>query len=164
MFDFENDSVNWQKPGFSDFAKIKGSVTGVMTNENGEVVSQFEDKNLIVASGLAWLARVFAGEVFNGMTHMAVGTSATAASTAQTTLVGSELGRVAVASRTRVNNQVTVIATFPAGVATGALNEAGVFDGSSGSTMFARIVFGGVQNKGANDSFQITWVYTFNAG
>ena len=165
MFDFENDCVNFSSPKEPlDPIRITGAVKGVVTNAEGEIVSEFEDNNLIVTAGLSWLAKVFAEESTNAMSHMAVGTSANATSAGQTSLQGSELGRVAVTSKTRVNNQVTVVATFAAGVATGTLNEAAIFDGSSGSTMFSRIVFGGPQNKGASDSFQITWVFTFNAG
>jgi hypothetical protein len=52
------------------------------------------------------------------MSHMAVGSSNTSATTSQTAL-GTELGRVVLDSTSRAANTVTYVATFPAGTGTG---------------------------------------------
>ena len=48
------------------------------------------------------------------------------------------------------------VATFGAGVATGTLTEAGIFNAASSGTMFSRTVFAAI-NKTASDSVTITW-------
>jgi hypothetical protein len=53
------------------------------------------------------------------------------------------------------------VATFGPGVNTGAITEAGLFSTSSGGTMYARNVFS-VVNKGAGNTFVVTWMITFN--
>lgn len=154
--------MDMPKP-FVDPVVAKGHALLELFDADGVLKESQEINNLIVASGLAWMAKKFAGESTNEMTHIAVGTSSAATSTGQTALVGSELGRVAITTKTRTNNQVVAVATFPAGTGTGTLNEAAIFDGASGTTMFSRLVFGGSVAKGAADSFQITWTLTFNA-
>ena len=65
---------------------------------------------------------------------------------------------------TVTNDAVEYKATFAANVATGALNEAGIFNATTAGTMMCRTVFGGssagVINKGANDTLTITWRVT----
>jgi hypothetical protein len=92
------------------------------------------------------------------MSHMAVGSSSTAASTADTTL-GASLGRVALNSSSSSGAVVTYVATFPPGTGTGAVVEAGVFNDASAGTMLCRTVFA-VVNKGADDAMSITWAIT----
>jgi hypothetical protein len=92
------------------------------------------------------------------MTNMAVGAGATAAAAGDTAL-GSELGRVTLASSTSSANVVTYTATFPAGTGTGAITEAGIFNAASSGTLLCRTVFS-VVNKGASDAMSITWTIT----
>jgi hypothetical protein len=91
---------------------------------------------------------------------MAVGTTNTAPSGAQTTLVA-EAARVALASSTITttnitNDSLTYAASFPAGTGTGALVEAGLFNAGAAGTMLARVIYD-VINKGALDSMTVTW-------
>jgi hypothetical protein len=53
-------------------------------------------------------------------------------------------------------------ASFGAGVGTGALTEAGIFNASSAGTLLCRTVFS-VINKAANDTMSITWTVTLAA-
>ena len=92
------------------------------------------------------------------MSHMAVGSSNTAAAVGDTTL-GTELGRVALASATSTGAVVTYTATFGAGTGTGAVVEAGILNNSSGGTLLCRSVFP-VVNKGVDDGMSITWTVT----
>jgi hypothetical protein len=48
---------------------------------------------------------------------------------------------------------------FPAGTATGAITEAGIFNAATGGTMLCRTTFP-VINKGSADSLAVTWVVT----
>lgn len=140
--------------------KLVGHVEAVLRDKNGNVKQRLAINNLVVNTGKNWFAKVLAGESFNSMTHMAIGTSSTSASASQTALVGTELGRVAVDSKTRTDNAVAVVATFPAGTGTGTVNEAGIFDASSSGTMLARVVFSGAVTKAADDELQVSWTIT----
>ena len=154
-------AVNTPK-GINDGIQMKGQVNAVLLDSNGKVKQEINVNNLVVAVGKNWLAKKLAEDSANEMTHMAVGTGTTSPASGDTTLDGSELGRVIFDSKVRTANAVTIIATFPAGTGTGTLNEAGIFDGSSGTELLARVKFGGAVTKGAADSFQVTWTITMS--
>lgn len=90
----------------------------------------------------------------------------TAAAAAGDTALGSPLGsRVALTSTTisgANNEKVVYVATFGAGVGTGAVTEAGVFNALTSGDMLCRTVFS-VVNKAADDTMQITWTITMSA-
>jgi hypothetical protein len=141
--------------------KVKpiGVVTLELRNEIGEIIDQ-QTHNLVVNAGLNFIASRMTGTALATMSHMAVGTSNTAAAAGQTTL-STESARVALTSTTIVttnvtNDSVEYVATFAAGTGTGALVEAGIFNAASNGTMLARTVYS-VINKGALDTLTITW-------
>lgn len=144
-----------------DNIKTKGTLTLVLTDENGNVKQQ-DEHNLVVSSGLAYIASRMKDATATAMSHMAVGSNNTAAAAGNTTLT--ELGRVALTSTTIVttsvaNDAVQYVATFPAGTGTGGIQEAAIFNASSAGTMLCRTVFA-VINKGALDTLTITWKVT----
>ena len=142
----------------NDNIKVTGQLGIVVTDEHGQIKEQRVHKNLVVTAGKAWIAaRMKATGAPAEMTHMAVGTSATAAADANTAL-GTESARVAMSSEV-AGAVVTYTASFPAGTGTAALTEAGIFNASSEGTMLCRTVFP-VVNKGASDSLAITWQVT----
>jgi hypothetical protein len=141
----------------NDRIKFRGELRLVLEREDGTI--ETFSANLIVNAGLARIALLMTGGG-SPMSHMALGGSSTMPGATQTALV-SEVGRVALASTTTVTTNVSgdsvqYVATFPAGTATGALTEAGLFDAASGGTMLARSVYNTV-NKGENDSLTVTW-------
>lgn len=140
-----------------DSLKVTGAVAIKVFDKDGNVKQEQQIKNLVVATGKTFIAAAMVGTPTQ-MTHMAVGAGTTAAASGDTAL-GSELGRVALASDSSSSNVVTYTATFPAGTGTGAVTEAGVFNASSGGTMLCRTVFA-VVNKGADDAMSITWQIT----
>lgn len=142
--------------------KATGLVSFVLKDEFGNVKSQ-QDRNLVVNSGLAFIAQRMAGTTPAAMSHMSIGTGTTAAAAAQTGLV-TEVSRKSLTSTTVVtttasNDSVQYVASFGPGEGTGALTEAGLFNASSGGSMLARVVYP-VINKGALDSLTITWKVT----
>lgn len=146
----------------NDKVKAKGSLVLTLTDANGNVKVQ-EEKNLVVDVGLAFMSSRMKDATAAVMSHIAVGTSSTAAADAQTTLVA-ETARVALTSSTIVttttaNDSIQYLVTFGAGVGTGALTEAGIFNAATFGTMLARTVFA-VINKGASDTLTITWTVT----
>ena len=141
----------------NELFKLTGKVHVTVTNERGEVVEQ-RAANLVVTTGKNFTASRMVGVASNVMSHMALGSNKTAAAVGDTALLG-ELGRVALASSSATTNVVTYTATFGTGVATGGVQEAGIFNASSAGTMLCRVVFA-VVNKGANDTIAITWTVT----
>jgi hypothetical protein len=142
---------------FQDALKVTGDVAIKLYNKDGSLKDEREIKNLVVTVGKTFIASRITSTT-TAMSHMAIGSGAVAAAAANTTL-GTELGRVALASATSSGAVVTYTASFPAGTGTGAVTEAGVFNASSAGTLLCRTVFA-VVNKGADDSMSITWQVT----
>lgn len=138
--------------------KMKGELNIVVRDHNGQVKQELNVPNLVVTAGKNFIASRIVGTTSAIMSHMAIGTATTTPAVANTTL-GTEAGRVSLASGTASSNQVTYTATFPAGTGTGAITEAGVFNAASAGTMLCRTTFP-VVNKAAGDSIAITWVVT----
>lgn len=148
---------------FTDAIQARGQVSLVLKDNSGCVVQNVEVKNLVVTVGKGVLAdRMKSSPTKNAMSHMAVGTDATAAAVSDTAL-GAEVGssRTALSSTGVSSNVITYACTFNAGVGTGALTEAGIFNASSSGDMLARTVFSTI-NKGASDVLTITWTVTLS--
>lgn len=138
---------------------IKGDLRIVIKDAlTGKVKVDRLEKNLVVTVGKDWIASRMAGTSSNVMGYMAVGTDSTAPAVGNTTL-GAEVARVALTSTTPSTNTVTYVATFGAGVGTGALTEAGLFNAASVGTMLSRTTYS-VINKGSGDEMTVTWVLT----
>lgn len=142
---------------FNDQLKVTGDVVVEITGPDGSVKDRREIKNLVVTTGKTFIAARMVGTP-TAMSHMAIGAGTTAAAAGDTAL-GSELGRVALASATSTGAVVTYTATFPAGTGTGAVTEAGTLNAASGGTLLCRTVFS-VVNKGVDDAMSITWAIT----
>lgn len=140
--------------------KVTGDVSFVLRDETGKVIQTKEVHNLVVTTGLNYIASRMKDATATAMTHMAVGTGSTAAALGDTTL-GAEVGssRTTLTSTTVSTNTIQYACTFGAGVGTGALTEAGVFNAASLGTMLCRTVFSAI-NKAAGDSLTITWTIT----
>ena len=137
-----------------DNIKATGHVT---VRLNGEVVQEIP--NLVVTAGKNFIASRMTGTT-TAMSHMAIGSTSTAAAVGDTAL-GGELGRVALSSSSTTGAVTTYSATFPAGTGTGAVVEAGILNAASSGTMLCRTTFA-VVNKGANDTLTITWQITIS--
>ena len=133
-------------------------LTGALTISLNGVVVQ-ETNNLVVTAGKNWVADRM-NDANTVMTHMALGTSTTAAAAGQTALVA-ELDRNSLTSTTVSTNTIAYACTWAAGDGTGAITEAGLFDAASTGDMLARTVFS-VVNKAASDSITITWTITIS--
>lgn len=142
---------------FAEQINVKGAVTIQVFDKSGAVKETREIKNLVVTAGKGFIAARMVGTP-TAMSHMALGATNTAAANGDTAL-GSELGRVALASAAASGAVVTYTASFPAGTATGAVVEAGILNASSSGTLLCRTVFS-VVNKGADDAMSVTWAIT----
>lgn len=138
---------------------IKGDLHIVVKDAlTGEVKVDRLEKNLVVTVGKNWIASRMSGTSSDVMGWMAVGTDSTAPATGNTTL-GAEIARVALTSTTPSTNTVTYVAVFGAGVGTGALVEAGLFNANTSGTMLSRTTYSTI-NKGSGDEMTVTWVIT----
>ena len=145
----------------TDELKVTGSVNVAIHDESGKQKENFTIPNLVVDTGLAYIASRMKDATATAMTHMAVGTGTTATAGGQTALVTQLGSRVALTSTTVTANSTAYVASFGPGVATGALTEAGIYNASTSGTMLCRTVFA-VINKGASDTMTITWTITIS--
>lgn len=141
---------------------VKGRLSVVLRDALGNVKETYEIPNLVVNTGLAYIASRMKDTTEAAMSHMGVGSGTTAAAGGNTALETQIGSRVALTSTTVTANETVYVATFGAGVGTGAITEAGIFNASTSGTMLCRSVFS-VVNKGADDTLQITWTITINA-
>jgi hypothetical protein len=142
-----------------DGLKITGAVEITLFDKNGDVKDTRSIKNLVVTTGKTFIAARMVGTPAV-MSHLAIGEGTTAAAVGNTTL-GTEVGRVALASATSSGAVVTYTATFGAGTGTGAITEAGIFNSNTAGTLLCRSVFS-VVNKGVDDGMTITWTVTIS--
>lgn len=141
---------------------VKGRLSVVLFDADGKVKQSQEIPNLVVNTGLAFIASRMKDTTDAAMSHMAVGSGTTAAAAGNTALETQIGSRVSLTSTTVTANATAYVATFAAGTGTGAITEAGIFNASTAGTMLCRTVFS-VVNKGADDTLQITWTITLNA-
>jgi len=141
----------------NDTLKVTGNLQVVLKDKDGNVKDSRDIKNLVVTTGKEFIAAAIASTQ-TYMSHMAIGSSSTAPAIGDTTL-GTELGRAALTSTTVSGAVVTFVASFGAGVGTGAVAEAGIFNDATTGALLCRTAFA-VVNKGADDSISITWQVT----
>lgn len=145
-----------------DNIKMTGELKLTLTNEKGDVTKEVIVPNTVVTAGKGFIASRMKDATATAMSHMELGTGSTGAVVANTTLetiIASS--RTALTSSTVTTNSVAYVATFGAGVGTGAVTEAGIFNASSAGTMLCRTTFS-VINKAAADTLGITWTVTVN--
>ena len=143
-----------------DESRALGKLTIEVKDKDGNLKQKQEVKNLVVDTGLDYIASRMKDASATAMSHMAIGTGSTAAAAGNTAL-GSEAARQALTSTTVTSNAVAYVASFAAGTGTGAITEAGILNAGSGGTLLCRTVFS-VVNKGASDSMTITWTITIS--
>ena len=147
---------------FNENLKLSGQLTIVLRDKNGNVKEERTEKNLVVTTGLGYIASRMKDASATAMTHMALGSGTTNAAAGQTDLVTLLGAREALDSTTVTANAVAYVASFEAGDATGAVTEAGIFNASTSGTMLCRVKFD-VVNKAADDTMTVTWTITVSA-
>jgi len=142
--------------------KLSGELAIVLRDKDGNLKEERTERNLVVTTGLTYIASRMKDASATAMTHMGLGSGTTAAAAGQTDLVTLLGAREALDSTTASSNTIVYVASFEAGDATGAVTEAGIFNASSGGTMLCRTKFN-VVNKGADDTMNVTWTITLSA-
>ncbi len=149
--------------------RYKGHVKLIATDPlTGKVVAVVERSNLTVNTGL-YLALDLLNPAsgVTGLNYCAIGTSTTAPSAAQTTLVA-EASRKVFTAVSRVTTTLTVTTFFTAAQSTYNIKEAGLFgNGATGAansgTMFCRSLISYDNSAGLVD-LTILWTITDAAG
>jgi hypothetical protein len=143
----------------SELQTLKGSVRLELFDPSGELKAERFVDNLIVTVGRnGVMDQLLASPTIGKPTHMAVGTGAVAPALGDTAL-GTESARVALTSKTRSANVLTLVGDYAAGTATATLTEAGVFDAATTGNMYSRATFTGIA-KGSADTLKCTWTWT----
>lgn len=148
-----------------ELLRVTGRLSVELRDELGNIKQAFDCPNIVVNNGKTFIAASMIKTTTNSptaMTHMAVGTSSTAAAVTDTALIAEVAGSRTTVTPSTTSNTTQYACTFGAGVGTGTLNEAGIFNASSAGTMLCRTVFGSSIVKAAGDSLTITWTITIN--
>lgn len=139
------------------FSKV--NVKFELFDKDGNLKSVQEVHNAVTTAGKNGIAdQVLASPSLAKPTHMELGTSTGGTTALNAYVVGS---RQSLTSKTRTNAVVTMVGNFAAGVGTGTLTEAGIFDSATqnAGNMWVYATFTAIP-KGASDTLQITWTLT----
>lgn len=146
----------------NDSIKLTGELKLTLTNENGDVKHETIIPNTVVTAGKGFIASRMKDATATAMSHMELGTGTTSAAVGDTALETKiASSRTALTSTTVTSNSVAYVVTFGAGVGTGAVTEAGIFNHATAGTMLCRTTFSAI-NKAAADTLGITWTVTVN--
>lgn len=160
-------------PKYKNIVELQGSLSIIVTDTITNTVRQeLYVPNLVVSTGKTFIASRIVGTSSAIMSHMGIGTDATAEVVANTAL-GAELTvgggytgytRAGLTTATSSSNVVTYSANFaannPSAPAGGAvLREAGIFNASSAGIMLCRTTYP-IVTKLPADALTITWTVT----
>jgi len=143
----------------NDKLKLSGWVIWELRNAAGVLLFRDECHNLVVDEGLELIASLLIGGG-TAPSHMAIGSDGTAPDPSDSAL-GTELARVVFTSATVTDNVATYVGTFGAGVGTGTVEEAGIFNDGTTGDMLCRTTHGAFA-KAAGDTLTITWDLTLS--
>lgn len=140
---------------------VKGHFTAILKKPDGTEI-KIEKDNMIVDSGFDFICDVIANPSQPiGMAYIAVGTDNTAPAATQTALLAEVDRNPATYSHTAGTKSFTLTATFNPGEATAGLQEAGIFNASSGGIMLNRVTFP-IINKDSADTLTVTFTITLS--
>lgn len=136
-------------------------VVTVRDAATGRVLSRQRKRNLTVTAGRNLIRDKLYGDAVNGITHLAVGTNATAVTAADTAL-GTEVFRGALTSKTKGTAALTLVYFMGTATANGnTLREAGLFNAASTGTMYARATLTSDIVKTSGITVTFSWVVSW---
>ena len=142
--------------GFNDGIYFDVNMHIQLFDDSNNIKEERFIHNTITTAGKYGIAdQLLAAPTLAKMGWMAIGTG-----TPTPTLLGAEIAKVPFDSKTRSLAVVTAIATFGAGVGTGAITEAGIFNSAAADTvdMWCSASFG-VITKGSGDKLVINPIH-----
>ena len=163
----------------NDSFNVAGKLKLELKDSSGNVLENIEEPNLVVSSGKEHIASRVArivgpnqfsanleqrGNISAVMNCIALGNSTAAVTVSDIKLGGAggvEMGRQGFSSTVRTANAMTFVSIFGAGLATGTIREAGIFNQNVANfgNMLCRTTFSEL-TKGGSDSLTVTWVIT----
>jgi hypothetical protein len=142
---------------------IKGTILVELFGPDGKLKDRREVHNIVTNTGRQAIIDRLQGSTPAAAAFIAIGTGATAAAAADTTLQTEVARSPSAAPLTQPDAHTDrCIDTFAAGTGTGNITEAGRLTANSGGVLMGRQVFTAV-NKTASDSLQITYDFTYAA-
>ena len=143
-----------------DNLNFKGSVHLQVIDPDGNVKETRSVSNVVTASGKEYITNRMTSSSPNLMSHMAIGSSSTAASASDTTLP-SEITRVPLTSSIPSGNEITYVANFGSGTPSGTVSVSGaaIFNAASSGTMLCSVRFNTV-TKEELDTISTNWIVT----
>ena len=147
----------------NDTIQLVGTIHVVLRGPDGKIKDQRLCRNIVTNTGRQAIIDRLQGSTPPAAAFIAIGTGAAAAAAADTTL-GTEVARSSSAAPLTQPDAYTdrCIETFAAGTGTGSITETGRLTANSGGVLMGRQVFTAVV-KGASDSLQITYDFTYAA-
>lgn len=146
-------------------AMVRGELDIVVYGPDGGIRDERSIDNLVVNSGLSHITSRMISSDAAVMTHLGVGSDETAQAATDVDL-GSQIDARSTFDEVlrggSADQEISYVATFNEGESTGAISEAGIFNGETGGTMLCRTTFP-VINKQAEDSMIITWKVILSA-
>lgn len=141
--------------------RLRANVVATVTDADGRVIDRIHQHNLVVTAGRNLIRDLLNNTGPAGLTHIALGTSATAANSAQTELVA-EVHRDAITQRLTDVGQLTLTLYVSTTQANGnTLREVGLFNATPAGTMYARVVLASAIIKTSAIAVTFTWTLTF---
>jgi hypothetical protein len=139
---------------------IRGYVEVLHYDSDMNLIHKYDFENLVVNTGLNWVAQRLNDPTPAVMSHIAVGTDPTLPALNQTALLA-EIYRQSMSVLGGAVSGASIVysCTIGPGNGTGALQEAGLFNADPGGTMLSRVTYP-VINKGASDTIAISWTIT----
>jgi hypothetical protein len=138
---------------------VKANVKIELFDENGKLKMVRKVHNAVTTAGKNGVAdQVLASPSLAVPTHMELGTGTGGTAKLNLYIANS---RQAFSAKTRDGNVVSMVASFAAGIGTGDITEAGIFDSATqdGGNMWNYASFAAIP-KGENDVLQFTWTLT----
>lgn len=145
----------------NDEFKIQGTINVALIDKDGVVKETRCVKNIITNVGRQLIIDRLQGNTPAVCDYIAIGTGATAAAAADTTLQTENARAQGTLSQPDAYTD-RCVNTFAAGTGTGTITEAGRLNAAAAGTLLGRQVFTGVV-KTASDSLQITYDFTYAA-
>lgn len=139
---------------------LKFNVIAILKRKGNEIYRQIIH-NVSTTVGKAHIADQLAGTpAESAMSHMAIGTGADAG--ADPTALTTELSRLALVSNVATTNTVLYQCTWAAGVGTGTITEAGIFNAATVGTMLCYVHWDSAIPKVADVELTLKWTVTIS--
>lgn len=151
-----------EQPTCEDKIEIRGRVHIELIGPDGKVKEVRDIENLFVNTGRSALIDRLQGNTPAVPDYIAIGTGASAVAAADTALQ-TEVARAQGALSQPDPYTDRCSYTFPAGVGTGTIAEAGRLNAAASGILFGRLLVTPTVPKGAADSLQINYDFTYAA-